>query len=341
MFSVIILFNELRKEIIIKKFFSKLSSSLRNQKEIEVIFIVENDYKLINYIQNFQNANPNCIVKFIFSNRENSLNKILEQVNKLVTNDYLFFLTSPSKIVPGFFNTITKIIDSNSPDIIEFKPSLNNFIKWNPKDRLTTNKYNVNLRIKEHPEIIAFSYPFIFNKIISTSLLNTVLKFFSTDTMYDTSNILFTYLVYLLFLKANKYYYLPNQLISIDIEEKHILNYNSILSQWDVIQEKYSIENKYLEEISYAKLFYLKIILCSLYLQNKTNIKEKLKSKKYTSNLIQQKYQEKLDQITYSEFKDFHLKNKYMLLPNSIEANILKQNYPISKWNKLLKELEI
>ena len=45
----------------------------------------------------------------------------------------------------------------------------------------------------------------------------------------------------------------------------------------------------------------------------------------------QKKYQEKLDQITYSEFKDFHLKNKYMLLPNSIEANMLKQNYPISK----------
>lgn len=341
MFSVIILFNELRKEIITKKFFSKLTSSLRNQQEIEVIFIIENNYELINYIQDFQNANHNCIVKFVFSNCENSLNRVLEQVNKLATNDYLFFLTSPSKIVPGFFNTITKIIDSNNPDIIEFKPSLNNFIKWNPKDRLPSNKYNTNLKIKEHPEIIAFSFPFIFNKIISTSLLNTVIKFFSTDTMYDTSNILFTYLIYLLFLKANKYYYLPNQLISIDIEEKNILNYNSILSQWDIIQKKYLIENKYLEEISYAKLFYLKIILCSLYLQNKTNIKDKLKTKKYATNLSQQKYQEKLDQITYSEFKDFHLKNKYMLLPDSIEANILKQSYSISKWNKLLKELEI
>lgn len=341
MFSVIILFNQLRKEIITKKFFSKLASSLRNQQEIEVIFVIENDYELINYIQEFQNANHNCIVKFVFSNRENSLNRILEQVNKLVTNDYLFFLTFPSKIVPGFFNTITKIIDANNPDIIEFKPLLDNFIKWNPKDRLASNKYNVVLKIKDNPDIIAFTYPFIFNKIISTSLLNTVLKFFATDTMYDTSNILFTYLVYLLFLKANKYYYLPNQLISIEIEEKHILNYNSILSQWDVIQEKYSNEHKYLEEISYAKLFYLKIILCSMYLQGKSNIKEKLKTKKYTTNLSQKKYQEKLDQITYSEFKDFHLKNKYMLLPNSIEANILKQNFPISKWNKLLKELEI
>ena len=98
MFSVIILFNELRKEIITKKFFSRLSSSLRNQQKIEVIFVVENDYELINHIQDFQNANPNCIVKFIFSNRENSLNKILEQVNKIVTNDYFVQLSEANDV---------------------------------------------------------------------------------------------------------------------------------------------------------------------------------------------------------------------------------------------------
>ena len=341
MFSIIILFSEVKKETSIKKFFSKLSSSLRNQKEIEIIFVVENDYNLINYIQDFQNKNNNCIVKFIFSNRENSLNMILEQANKLITNDYLFFLSYPSRIVPGFFNTITKIIEFNTPDIIEFKPSLLNSIKWNPKDRLKSEKYNTTLRIKENPEIIAFTYPFIFNKVISTNLLNTTLKSFLTDTMYDASNILFTYLVYLLFLKANKYYYLPNQLLSIEIEEKHILNYNSILSQWEIIQNKYVSENKYLEEVSYAKFFYLKVILCSLYSQNKSNIKDKITNKKHVSNLSQKKYQEKLDHIIYSEFKDFHLKNKYMLISELKEVNILKHNYPMSKWNKLLKELEI
>ena len=339
MFSIIILFNEYKKESITRKFFSKLSSSIKTQKETEIIFIVENDYYIIDYIQEFQNDNPNTIVKFIYTNKRITLNKMLEKINKLITNDYFFFLSYPSEIAPGFFNNIIKIIDNNSPDIIEFKPSLTNFIRWNPNNRLDSSKFNKLLKLANNNDVVAFTFPFIFNKIFSSTLLNRTIKHYLRKTDSDNSNIFFTYLTYLMFLKANSYWYITNQLITFEVNEIYILNFNSIFTQWDIILEKFNIEAKYLEEINYAKFYYLKIILCSLYSLKNPKIK-KIMNKNNSNDLNQKKYQDKLDQIAYSEFKDFYLKNKYMVLNNAPEISLLKQNISISKWSKLLKELE-
>lgn len=337
MISLIILFDKDKKTFSTKKFFSKLLSLINKEKGIEIIFIIENDYELIDYIQEFENDNPNAIVKFVFASKKTTFNKIIEKTRKLITNEYFLIINQNSEILPDFFNVIHKIIKGNNPEIIEFKPSLSKLVKWNPQNRLDVDKNNKLLDINENKEIVSYSFPFIFNKVFSTSLLNKVINKHLIKTDGDNSNIFFTYLTYLMFLNAKTYWYFPKHLVVFDVIENNFQNYNSVLSQWDIIEERFQVEDKFIDEISYAKYYFLKIIICSLYLSNTTKM-QKLRMK---SNLNQKKYQEKLNQILANEFKDFELKNKYMILnKNSKEVSLIKKNHAIAKWPKLIKELE-
>lgn len=337
MISLIILFDKDKKTFSTKKFFSKLFSLVNKEKGVEVIFIIENDYEIIDYIQEFENNNPNAIVKFVFGSKKTTFNKIIEKARKLITNEYFLIINQNSKILPIFFNVVNQIIKGDNPEIIEFKPSLDKLVKWNPQNRLNEEKNNKLLNINDNKEIVSYSFPFIFNKVFSTSLLNKVINKHLIKTDGDNSNIFFTYLTYLMFLNAKTYWYSPKQLVVFDVIENNFQNYNSVLSQWDIIEERFQVEGKFIDEISYAKYYFLKIIICSLYLSNTTKM-QKLRIK---SNLNQKKYQEKLNQILANEFKDFELKNKYMILnKNSKEVSLIKKNYAIAKWPKLIKELE-
>lgn len=337
MISLIILFDKDKKTFSTKKFFSKLLSLINKENGIEIIFIIENDYELIDYIQELENDNPNAIIKFVFASKKTTFNKIIEKARKLITNEYFLIINQNSEILPDFFNVIHKIIKTNNPEIIEFKPSLSKLVKWNPQNRVDEDKNNKLLDINENKEIVSYSFPFIFNKVFSTSLLNKVINKHLIKTDGDNSNILFTYLTYLMFLNAKTYWYFPKQLVVFDVIESNFQNYNSVLSQWDIIEERFQAEDKFIDEISYAKFYFLKIIICSLYLSN-TSKMQKLRIK---SNLNQKKYQEKLNQILANEFKDFELKNKYMILnKNSKEVSLIKKNHAIAKWPKLIKELE-
>lgn len=337
MISLIILFDKDKKTFSTKKFFSKLLSLINKENGIEIIFIIENDYELIDYIQELENDNPNAIIKFVFASKKTTFNKIIEKARKLITNEYFLIINQNSEILPDFFNVIHKIIKTNNPEIIEFKPSLSKLVKWNPQNRVDEDKNNKLLDINENKEIVSYSFPFIFNKVFSTSLLNKVINKHLIKTDGDNSNILFTYLTYLMFLNAKTYWYFPKQLVVFDVIESNFQNYNSVLSQWDIIEERFQVEDKFIDEISYAKYYFLKIIICSLYLSNTTKM-QKLRMK---SNLNQKKYQEKLNQILANEFKDFELKNKYMILnKNSKEVSLIKKNHAIAKWPKLIKELE-
>nr|WP_307914183.1 hypothetical protein [Mycoplasmopsis bovis] len=69
---------------------------------------------------------------------------------------------------------LLECISKYDADILEFRPHLVNTIKWKPSPRLEAkNTFN----ISKNPEVVAYSYPFLFNKIFKTKLLTSLPKF--------------------------------------------------------------------------------------------------------------------------------------------------------------------
>lgn len=341
MFSIVFLLDQNETEFNYKKMISKIAFLSQKSKKIELIFVIENNnYLILDEIQKFQNINKNVIVKFVFSLKRISFNSSIKKVNKLITNDYFLILPNYSNIDENFVETITSILNTKNVDIIEFKPNFKGLIKWKPNDRLNKSKFDKFLNISENQEIVAFTFPFVYNKIFSTSLLDKTLKTFFNDNSFDYSSILFSELIYLMFIYAKTYLYISKELIEIEITSSYIQGFNDIINAWSKIKYNFFERSmKFIDEIEYAEAFYLKIILCSIYSSTSSSkIKSLIKNK---PNLTPKKYYEKLLKIESNELKDFDLKNKYMLLNNSKEVSILKQSYPIPKWNKLLKELEL
>lgn len=339
MFSIIVFLNELNKEENPKKFISSIFSSIKKQKNTELIFVInKKDIDTIDLIQSFEKKEKSAIVKYMYTSREMSFNKYIQNINNIITNDNFFILSYPSMLDEKVIEKLSKIVSTYNPDVIEFKPSFSGLMNWKPSNRLTNDKCNKLLKIEAHPEIVAYSYPFIYNKVFSTNVLNKTIKRlkFIDESI---SNIFFTSFIYSLLINSETYFYIPNDFYDFNISTNNIPNYKDVFLQWKTIIDIYNVDKKYYEEINYAKYYYLKIILCSLYVSHDKFFISKLKHKN-ENTILQKKYFDVLNQVLDKEYNHFGNNNKYMMLSSKNEANILKENYPISKWSKLVKELE-
>ncbi len=335
MFSVIVFLNDFDSSKNIKKKAKKLFEQINKTKDIEYIFVVENkNIQLIDLFQEMEIKNKNANFKFSYYSKETSFNILMKNISRLISNDYFFIVSGFSIINNDFIKTISSIVEKNDVDVIEFRPFLDGFIEWEAADRLAKNKLNKLLKIRDNKDIIAYTFPFTYNKIFSTDLLAKTLKsHFSVKDFKDNSDYLFSSLLYFLFLNASTYWYIPASLSSFEIDEVHVKNFNDIFYQWNLIQNKCRENGDYVEEINYAKWFHLDIFMCALY---------SVKSIFDFKNNLPKKYYEKLQAIKEKEFNDFELKNLYMVSSENKnnEIELLRKINPISKWNKLLKELE-
>ena len=121
----------------------------------------------------------------------------------------------------------------------------------------------------------------IYNKLVSTNLLVKSIKNFWKEFNEDFSTLLFSRFIYLIFLNAKNYYYDSKLFVELNISDELIPNYKNVINCWNLIEDIFIQENKFVEEIRYARLFYLKIILCSLY-----SMQGMIKVKKIINNPI-------------------------------------------------------
>lgn len=340
MFSIVIFLNELEKNENPNKYIASIFKAIKKQKESEIIFVLNGkNAKLIDEIQKYENTNKSINIKYLFTSKLLPFNKYIQNLNDLISTDFFIILSYPSQLSETSIQTIVRTIKNNEKvDIIEFKPVFNKILNWKPKSRLSTAKQNKLLKINENPEIIAFSFPFIYNKVISTNILNKIVKMTRVDEE-TSSNIFFSSCIYSLLLSSSKYIYVPQPITEVYTSKNNIMNYKDVLNQWKIIENIYQIEKKYIEEISYAKYYYLKIILCIMYSISDKSFSSLLG--KNENKVLQKKYFETL-KIIDEEYSHFSNSNKYMI-PNektSKETTLLRDSLSISKWSKLSKELE-
>lgn len=310
-------------------------NSILEQKSssFELIILTNNTSKeLTNKIKEIEN-NSNIKLQVIFSTRKIGFNEVIIEGTKIARGTHAIILNANETLSKNFVNDLSTVVDKNKEaDIFEFKASFRGFENWTPQKRCDL-KQNYIFEIKDYPKIIAFTFPFISNKLFKISLANEISK----KTSYiETSSHLSLEFLYLLFLNAKTYVYINKIFCNIVIEKEDIPNYLTFYKEWKSIRSKYILENKFIQEIEYAQIFDNEIIIPILYSHKKlidillrSGVKKSLAAKIYLKN----------KKLRSQEFTSFNYTNKYMLL-NLSETEYLNKSHPPNEWSKIIKILK-
>ncbi|MBT1343744.1 glycosyltransferase family 2 protein [Mycoplasma bovis] len=314
-------------------------STLREQdnQDFEIILVLTNTGKnmyatLEKYLDFFGSR-----LKFITNSKRRSIHKDIVAGFHLVKAKHSFIYFPDNDGSVSLVRQLLECISKYDADILEFRPHLVNTIKWKPSPRLEAkNTFN----ISKNPEVVAYSYPFLFNKIFKTKLLTSLPKFKFrelNDTKFQV------YLNYLLLIHANTYIYTNDVIVRENIQSDMWLAPNNFIYQFNELLNYAKMNNiKLQQEIKYAYYYFLQIFLGGLLktwrarfslsvISDYINYSEK-RSKKFAEDLY--KYLQKM----HNEDKLFFETNIYMLKSN-LESNSLKYLPNIDKWSDILGEL--
>ncbi|EIN15103.1 Glycosyltransferase [Mycoplasmopsis agalactiae 14628] len=314
-------------------------STLREQdnQDFEIVLVLTNTGKnmyaaLEKYLQFFGSR-----LKFITNSKRRSIHKDIVAAFHLIRakHSYIYFPDNDGSV--SFVRQLLETISKYDADIVEFRPRLVNTIRWKPFPRLEPNKI---FALSKNPEVVAYSYPFIFNKVFKTKLLNSLPKF-KLRELNDTK--LQVYLNYLLLINASTYAYTNEVIVRENIQSDMWLAPNNFIYQFNELLSYVKMNNlKLQQEIKYAYYYFLQIFLAGLIktwrarfslsvITDYINYNEK-RSKKFAEDLY--KHLQKM----HNDDKLFFETNIYMLKSN-IESNSLKYLPNIDKWSDILGEL--
>lgn len=311
-----------------KNFFSSI---LDQKKEVFELIILTNNISamLANKINEIE-RNSNIKLLVIFTTRKIGFNELVIEGVKLAKGTHAVIANTDEPLPKTFVFDITRVIDKNKEvDILEFKASFKGFEKWTPKKRCNL-KPNHPFLISDYPKILAFSFPFISNKIFKVSLA----QFVSNKTTYmETNTHLSIQFLYMLFLYAKIYIYSDIPYWGISIKKEDLPNYLNFYKEWKDISSKYSLENKLLQEIEYSQIYSTEIMMPALYSHKKLLT---IPIRFGATKNISFKIYEKNNRLRIQNFPSFKYTNKYMLL-NLLETEYLSKSHPPNEWNKILK----
>lgn len=313
----------------LKEFLSEMQN--QNYQDFEIILVFNNINKKIystlkDYIDYFGSR-----LKFIVNSNKQTLQDNIIAAWKIMSGEYFNILFSNNNIRFYFLNSMKTLINDFHTDVIEFKPRLVGSIRWKPKARLESDKtYN----IKDEPDFLAYSYPFISNKLFKKELVENLLKYkpsFTNDYNFAVE------LNYLLLMNAKTYSYNDRRIIREYINYDSWMNPKNFISQFKrIIEISKTKEMKITQELEYARIYFFQIILAGILGLASFINKDEYKEKK-SYRLI-----EELETLINKEIEKnqkFYNTNMYMCKDNN-EIKYLCELKPAKKWNELLSSLE-
>ncbi|WP_029513653.1 hypothetical protein [Mycoplasmopsis primatum] len=309
----------------------------QDNQDFEVILVLTNAKKsMYTTIEKYLNFFGSRL-KFILNSKRRSIQSDIVSTFHLIKGkfSYVFFPDNAGRSY--YISELIKNALNYDADILEFKPRLVNSIRWKPDARI---KPNVLFKIKDNPEVVAYAYPFIFNKVFKTSLLTNFTKH-KFKELNDTKFSI--YLTYMLLIKASTYVYIDERIVRENIQSSIWLAPSNFIYQFSELINYLKINDiKLRHEVKYASYYFLQIFLAGLLKTWKKKISLKVfsdhinynekRSKKFADDLY--KYLQK----QHSEDDLFFTTNIYML-KTSQESDMLKKLPEINKWNDILGEL--
>ncbi|MBZ4195511.1 glycosyl transferase [Mycoplasma tauri] len=277
-------------------------------------------------------------LKFIVNNKRTSVQAEILSAFHLVKGkySYIFFPDNAGRYY--FVSRMIELTHKYDTEIIEFRPRLVNSIRWKPNPRVTQDTI---FKIEKYPEVVAYSYPFIFNKIFKSTLLH---KFDRLKIKEFNDSKFCIFLTYILLTNACSYAYYGERIVRENISSNLWLAPNSFISQFDILLENLKTSNTKLQyEVQYAKYYFLQIFLAGLlktwrkgfsvfnYFKNRSNFLER-RSKKYADDLY--KYLQR-QQNNDSLFFDTNI----YVNKNTFESKLIKTLTDIEKWDNALEKM--
>ena len=267
----------------------------------------------------------------IYCAKRLSFNQQLRFAAARATRPYLWVLDAAIRYEAALGAQLAQSLAHHPADIIEFKPHFNGITRWAPRWRLALPAATAHA-LAHHPEIIAYTFPFLLNKVVARHLLVSVFRARWLSLKADASSNLSPELLYLILLQARSYCWL-DQPAPLNLNEANIPLFRHVLSEWKRLEAAYTLAHRYAPELTYARAYYLLVVLAGLYGVKKLHLVFK------DPQLICKKYYDWLTKVEPSKWQDFRTSNPYMSQPHP-EVAYLAQLAPIAKWSKILAALQ-
>lgn len=307
------------------KLLDKFLESLTKQtcKKFEVILAIDtNSDDVLDVVEKHWELRKNATI--IFNVKKGGRLKSIYSSIKKAKGDYVIVWSPSSVLEKDSIERLSKLIKySNGADVIEFNAKLKTPFKTKGVVR---KEYESKVLISENKDIIAYTYPFDFNKVFKKSLLSDVLKMENSlriDSMFSIEHI------YKALLLA-KTYASFNETILAKTKNSEINNVNiiKIIKQWSYIRDfaDYNFGTTYKNEIDYAQYYHLVVVVKSL-VDKLNHATAKIKFKQHMKDLFSNGY------------SSFFQTNKY-IISKTEEAKTLIKNKDADKLHKNLKELQ-
>lgn len=304
---------------LLDKFLKKMTE--QSSKNFELVLVVDTSADgVLDVVQDYSKKLDKKI-KLIFNEKRSSRSIAIHMGAKEAKGDYSIIMSTGNHIDKDFISTATAIIKTNKSDIIEFRAKFASPIRFDGKIRKT---YSQPTEISEHPEIIAFTYPFDFNKIIKTSTLQEGYKFkipVELNSRYSID------VVYLTMLVAKTYSTVNKTLVVSKSEVSENFNPLKMIRQWESLQKVMTDFSTvdFKERLNYAQYFAQVMFMASI-------------TKASRNKVLDKKLNDKFKKQNENEFKDLFQTNKYMKM-RALEYRVMLKSKKIEHYYKAHKEL--
>lgn len=239
------------------------------------IVLVHNltDHKLSKNFYKLVEENKFKFINILDVSQLTSQYKLLNNLFYFIKTDYVYFVDANAQILPNFTKIIFEIIENKKNkkakiDLINFGLKMNQNRSSNDLIKIEFNKF---INLKENKEIIAFTPPFLTNKIFRLKFLKRSEIHFSNS--FENND--FSFVWRTLSIAYNVYFVQEDLIVAINLEDKKQTNYISFSHQWDEIIQYYKIQNRfnlYYQEIEFAFILFIYFYAWwILYIQNRLN----------------------------------------------------------------------
>ncbi|QNM93748.1 glycosyl transferase [Mycoplasma sp. Pen4] len=277
----------------------------------------------------------------IYNTKENSYQFNLVSAFRVIKGDFVTIKNSEVVLKRTFVDDLLTQAVRFNVDVLEFKPRLVGSIRFKPKERMVLDKV---VDINKNPQIYAYTFPFIFNKVFKKSLVKKMVKHHVVNTN-DTKMCM--EVNYILLLKAKTYKYLDYCLNREYIDESIWLIPSNVDKTFAYLENYAKInELKVSQELMYAYFYCLKILFSGFihetyfFWRHFVSIKtiEELRIKR--GKLAIDRHAKTIADLENSQkYQEFITTNVYASKDN-IETKMLKTKYSQIIKDKILDNLE-
>ncbi|AKB11271.1 glycosyltransferase [Mycoplasmopsis synoviae] len=323
---------------------SNYLQDLSNQldQNFEVVFCLQRlskSFEVMKEINSFAAGDLKNKIKIVYFSKSVTCSEMYLQALNVASGNYSVVLNSDASFKKDFVTKVLSIIKKTKADLIEYRPRLFGVSKYKPNSRLQTK---VPLDIAQHKLIFAYSFPFLFNKIVKTDLAKEVKVRKFKD---DLDNKFLIELNYFLLLLSKKYYYYDETLTKEYVSEHYIFDFQKFRLSFKNIKaylKEFNLDFE--EEFQYAKYFFYKLF--SIALVSDIHPYYKLKNKAFDTDLKISHSMEQFNKLfkflealeKSKNFDKFLEENKYMLHPIQETKNLKKKLHKL-KIHKLFQEI--